>query len=44
MPLESVVGMQQKTARPNARSGEPSGSARIGTAARGVNNRMEATP
>lgn len=36
--------MQQKTARPNASSGEPRGSRRTTSAARGVMNRMEVKP
>lgn len=43
-PLESVVGMQQKTARPKASSGEPRGSRSTASAASGVMNRMEAKP
>ncbi len=43
-PLESVVGMQQKTARPKASSGEPKGSRSTTSAARGVMNNIEAKP
>ena len=43
-PLESVVGMQQKTARPRVSSGEPRGRRCTARAARGVTSRMEAKP
>lgn len=43
-PLESVVGMQQKTARPSVSSEEPRGRRCTARAARGVTARMEAAP
>jgi len=43
-PLDRVVGMQQKTARPIVNSGDPRGRRWTASAARGVMNRMEANP
>ena len=43
-PLDSVVGMQQKTARPSVSSGEPRGRRCTARAASGVTSRMEAKP
>ena len=43
-PVDSVVGMQQKTARPRAISGGASGRRSTPKAARGVTARMAASP